>query len=51
VAPVDVETHDRKGGYVLVQGALSVGELVVDQPRGLSPGKRVEVSVAEGGVI
>lgn len=51
VAPVDVEAHDSKGGYVSVQGALSVGELVVNQPRGLSSGKRVEVSVAEGGVI
>ena len=51
VVAVGVRALDREGGFVAVQGALSVGDLVVQQPDHLSPGERVEVAVEAGGVV
>jgi len=51
VAPIPVQAIDRDAGFMTVEGALSVGDLVVEQPAGLSPGQRVKVSTQEGGVV
>ncbi len=51
VYEVTVQALHRDGGFVTVEGALSVGDLVVQQPEGLSPDKRVKVVIAEGGVV
>lgn len=51
VYEVSVQALNHKAGFVTVEGALSVGDLVVQQPTGLSPETRVEVVVAEGGVV
>lgn len=51
VAAVDIRALHREGGYVTVEGQLSVGDLVVEQPSNLSPGGRVEVITTDGGVV
>lgn len=51
VSAVGVEALQHEDGFVTVEGPLSVGDLVVQQPTGLSPDERVEMATTEGGVV
>lgn len=51
VYEVGVRALQQEQGFVTVEGALSVGDLVVHKPEGLTKDKRVEFAVAEGGVV
>lgn len=48
---VSIQSIHRDEGFVTVEGAISVGDLVIQGPTDLSSDKRVTVAVLEGGVI
>ncbi len=51
VSAVSIEALEQENGFVTVEGPLSVGDLVVQQPTGLTPDERVKMTLSEGGVV